>query len=126
MDQWAKKEAMLQQKFLSQKWHENNDNADAMSTSSVALQENPYKFQHNRKTQNITLNFNSSDERVLWMEDLCKYIEEERSKEKERKKRLRRRLVEKHIAQWGRFGEIKRPLSLEKEQLRAVRKDLQQ
>ena len=35
-------------------------------------------------------------------------------------------LVEKHKAALGKNGEIKRPLNLEKEQLRAVRKDIQQ
>lgn len=94
--------------------------------TQVKQQENPYRFQQNRKPQNISLSFNSSDERVLWMEELVKHIDEERSKEKARKKQLRKRLVEKHVANLGRFGEIKRPLSLEKEQLRAVRKDLQQ
>ena len=51
----------------------------------------------------------------MWMEDLAKLVDDERSKEKERKKRLKKKFVEKHVAALSRFGEIKRPLSLEKE-----------
>lgn len=79
-----------------------------------------------QKPQTLVLHFNSADERLLWQEELDLEIKREIRKDKARNQRMKELLVEKHKAALNKYNEIKRPLNLEKEQLRAVRKDLQQ